>query len=307
MRERDIIARYFNFAKNDSVSIGIGDDAAVVSATDSQLCISSDTLNEGTHFFADAAPYFLARKAAAVSLSDMAAMGARPLWLTVALTAPHGALWLSRFGEGLASSAKEYGYVIVGGDLCGGQKISITTTAIGAIDKSPLLRSGAAVGDEVWISAAVGEAALAVHYRKNKIVLDSPRLFSRLDNPSPRLILGQQLARTASAAMDISDGLLSTAAVVGARSGVDLVLEWEKIPLPQEFVGLSTALQRRLILGGGDDYELLFCAPLAARAQIVGYGAHLIGRVVAGLGGARAVDKNGAEIVAKGYEHDFGD
>ena len=305
MREREIIARLFDFTKTESVCTGVGDDAAVVSADGQQLAVSTDSLNEGVHFFFDADPFLLARKSAAVSLSDMAAMGARPLWMTAALTTAHDVEWLSRFAEGLKSSAAEYDYAIVGGDLCRGEKTSVTTTVIGAIDKTPLLRSGAKAGDEVWISGALGEAALAVHCRKNNITSRyESEINTRLNEPVPRVKLGQKLVGVASAAMDISDGLFSTAVEVAAQSKVKIVLRRHDMPLAPALSELPEDLQNRLMFAGGDDYELFFCAPPAAHSFITAEKAFCIGKVEAGSG---VVVEGADELTMGGYEHDFGE
>lgn len=304
MREREVISRLFDFAKTESVHTGVGDDAAIVSADGKQLAVSTDSLNEGVHFFFDADPFFLGRKSAAVSLSDMAAMGARPLWMTAALTTSHDSEWMSCFADGLKSSAMEYDYALVGGDLCHGDKTSITTTVIGTIDKAPLLRSGAKVGDEVWISGVLGEAALAVHCRKNNMT--SPHeneISTRLNNPSPRINLGQKLAKCSSSAMDISDGLLSSAHEVAAQSKVKIILRRDDMPIAPALSELPEELQNRLIFAGGDDYELFFCASPAAHNRIADEKAFCIGEVRAGSG---VVVEGVDELPISGYEHDFG-
>ena len=309
MLERDILARHFRFAADDSVLLGIGDDAAVLSPPPGcKLAMSSDSLLEGSHFFADADPFFLARKAAAVSLSDLAAMAARPLWMTVALAAREGESWLQQFAAGLSSSAADYRYAIVGGDLCRSEKVSITTTAVGATEGKWLSRGGAKVGDEVWLSGPTGEAALAAHYKKNKLA--PPPEFAdviadKLNNPSPRLDLGNQLAGIATAAVDISDGLVSAAEAIAESSGLRVVLERKKIPTPPSLRALSLDLQNKMMLGGGDDYELLFCAPPSYHRQLSQY-AHCIGETKEGEG-AEVVDDSGAPIAVRGYEHDFGE
>ena len=308
--EREIIARFFNFTGDDSVILGVGDDAAILSPPPgTKLAMSSDTLVSGTHFFADASPFFLARKAAAVNLSDMAAMGARPLWMTVSLTTSAGEEWLKQFAAGLADSAADYKYSIVGGDLCRGEITSITAAIVGAVEGPPLLRSTAATGDEVWLSGATGEAAMAVHYRKNNIALPpqfADTITAKLDNPSPRLVLGQKLANVASAAIDISDGLAAAADTIATHSKVHLVLQKNKIPVPAALANLPPVLQNNLILGGGDEYELLFCAPPSAHQTLKKENAFCIGEVQTGTG-MTIIDKDGTTIAIQGYEHHFGD
>ena len=305
MRERDVIRRLFNFSADSSVLAGIGDDAAVVlPPPGAALAVSSDTLIEDVHFFSDVDSFLLARKAAAASLSDMAAMGAKPLWMTVALTATSGESWLSRFADGLRSSADEYGYVIIGGDLCRGEKVSVTTTAIGAVSHSPLLRSGAQVGDKVWISGMLGEAALATHYRYHPRSLSktmSAEVAAKLDNPSPRARLGCELATVASAAIDLSDGLIVAARAIAEQSQVGILLRLNDMPIAPTLQEAPEKLRRQFLLGGGDDYELLFCAPANAALPS---GMFCIGEVIAG----DSVDIEGGDVAdGHGYEHDFGE
>ncbi|MDM5147800.1 thiamine-phosphate kinase [Candidatus Persebacteraceae bacterium Df01] len=316
MHERRVIADYFYFSHNQSVTVGIGDDAAVVRPpTNAQLAVSTDTLVENVHFFSDAAPFFLARKAAAVSLSDMAAMGARPLWMTVALTATKGADWLAAFANGLRNSAAEFDYAIIGGDLSRGERVSVTTTAIGTVEGTPIVRGGATIGDDVWLSGATGEAALAVRWRQKILPIpentDYATVLARLDNPTPRVALGFSLRGIASAAMDLSDGLMLAAEDVAATSGVSIVLEFPRLPVAAALHCLSESARNELMLAGGDDYELLFCAPTTKHAQVLAASngtAYCIGQVVAGEG-VIVRDVNGQEInlSQKGYEHDFCD
>lgn len=310
MRESEVIARFFDFAPGDNAPVGVGDDAAVLSPPpQTHLACGSDSLIEDVHFFSDDDSFFLARKAAAVSLSDLAATGARPLWMTVALAADKNAEWFARFAEGLKSSAAEYQYAIVGGDLCRAEKVCITTTAIGALDGRPLLRNGARAGDDVWISGATGEAALAVHCRKTGIAAPPHYLDAinkKLNDPRPRLALGCKLSGIATAAMDISDGLAACARAVAARSGIRIVLQMRDIPIPPPLAALPSSLQNELILNGGDDYELFFCAPKNARSFLEKENAFRIGEVSAGAG-ADIIGADGKTIRARGYEHDFGE
>ncbi len=310
MRESEIIARFFDFAPGDRAPLGIGDDAAVLSPPPrTRLACCSDSLIEDVHFFADADSFLLARKAAAVSLSDIAATGARPLWMTVALAAKKNTEWFARFAEGLKSSAAEYGYAVVGGDLCRAEKVCITTTVLGALDGPPLLRSGARAGDDAWISGATGEAALAVHCRKTGRAAPpnySDAINKKLNDPHPRLELGCKLAKIASAATDISDGLAASARNVAARSGVRITLRMRDAPIAPPLAALPTPLRNELILNGGDDYELFFCAPKSARNFLAKEKAFRIGEVSAGAG-VEIVGADGEAICARGYEHDFGE
>ena len=321
MKEREIIARFFNFPAGEGVDTGVGDDAAVLSPpAGARLAISTDTLVEGVHFFLDITPDNLARKAAAVSLSDLAAMGARPLWMSVALTAPNSktADWFASFAGGLRASAKEYAYSLIGGDLTTGAVLSVTTSAVGALDKAPLLRSGAKVGDDVWLSGVAGEAALAVAVKNNVQLPPLPTLppktievaEQRLNNPVARTCLGQEIAAVASAAIDLSDGLAAAANAIADASDVRMVLEAAKLPVG-ELASLPPPLRLDLMLNGGDDYELLFCAPTKHREFLrhikTAVQIQNIGRVDEGSGVVMQ-DENGAlSMPPKGYEHDFSD
>lgn len=303
-----MISRFFNFTGGGSVIAGVGDDAAVLRPPPGEkLAASCDTLIEGRHFFSGADAFYLARKAAAVSLSDMAAVGARPLWMLVALTAPGGKEWFARFAEGLKSSAAEHDYAVVGGDLCRGDLISVTTTVVGAV-QTPLLRSGARPGDDVWISGALGCAAYAAHCRNNNIApppQTAAELDAKLDDPAPRLALGRKLAGVASAAVDISDGLVAAAAAVAEQSKVKIIVRGGAVPVPPALSHLAPALRGEFIFGGGDDYELFFCAPKSAQKKLAAENAICIGEVVAG-NGAEITGADGAPVNTCGYEHDFG-
>lgn len=330
MRESEIISRFFNFAADDSVEVSVGDDAAVlVPPPGSRLAFSADTLIEGAHFFSDVDARLLARKSAAVSLSDMAAMGARPLWMTIALSANKDNEWFGKFAEGLKSSAKEFHYAIVGGDLCRAGQVTVTSSVVGEMPDKPLLRSGASVGDEVWLSGATGEAAFAARLRaarhngesananqeageQAEILNFAPSaehrklLDQKLDDPSPRVALGQTLTKIASAAIDISDGLIAAASSLSANSKVQIVLQMNSIPVSPALADLPRQLQHQLICGGGDEYELLFCAPAAAHAAARDTGSICIGKVTAGEG-AYIQDADGGTIQVCGYEHHFGE
>ena len=307
MREREVIRRFFNFAADASVLTGIGDDAAVLRPPPGlSLVVSTDSLNEGVHFFADASPFLLARKSAAVSLSDMAAMGARPLWLFTALSTAHDVAWIEHFAEGLASSAADFAYTLAGGDLCRADLTTITTTAIGAV-KNPLLRSGAKVGEQVWISGALGEAALAVYARKNGLSLSAEtvvQIEKRLHDPIPRLDL--DLHGIASAVMDLSDGLVIAAKTIAEQSHCGMILHANNMPVPPPLSHLSdNALQLQLMLCGGDDYELIFCAPPQKEKTIQSLGAICIGEVTSG-GGVKVLNATGwQDGRLGGYAHEF--
>lgn len=303
MRESEIIARHFKFPASNSVLCGVGDDAAILRPPPGEdIAVSTDSLVEGVHFFSDIDPYLLARKAAAVSLSDMAAMGAKPLWMLVALTAPHGEEWLERFAEGMKSSAAQHDYAMVGGDLSRAALVSVTSTALGAVSGATVLRSGACAGDDIWISGATGAAALAVHCRKRGEA-PPPAAASKLDDPMPRLDVGADLASFASAAADISDGIVAAAAAIAGASGVRVNLRREDMPVPDvvQDAPVSSDLKREFVERGGDDYELLFSAPTEMHERLSKRGMFCIGSAEAGEGVYVSSEKAEA-----GYEHNFG-
>lgn len=276
MGEFDLIRRHFQRASaaGAPVVLGVGDDCALLQPTPGyQIAVSSDMLVEGRHFFAGADPQALGHKALAVNLSDLAAMGARPLGFTLALALPDADdAWLAAFAQGLFSLADRHHCPLVGGDTTRGP-LNLCITVLGELlPGHALRRDGARPGDDLWISGRLGEARLALERRLGSPwALDTEPLAwgdARLDRPEPRLALGGALAGVAHAAIDVSDGLsgdlghMLTASRVGARVQVDA------LPLSPDLARLPQALQWDCMINGGDDYELLFCAPEQARAQI---------------------------------------
>ena len=326
--EFEIIRRYFRFAPGPGVDIGVGDDAAVLRpslAGGRKIAVSVDTINEGVHFFPDLAADKIARFAVVVNASDIAAMGAAPGWMLVALSAPAaGREWFARFARGLRSGARENGFSIVGGDLTRAAAVSVSITAMGIVAASPLTRAGARPGDDIWISGALGDAAV---WRREKT--RNPATQTPFPMPRARLALGARLAArgAASAAMDISDGALATARAVCEASGAAAQIEIDKLPPGRLWRKAARAKSahdsqsshdflRGALVGGGDEYELFFCAAAAKRRAVLAAarGAQTaitrVGRIVAGRG--VSLFSNGRKIVASeaggadGYEHDFG-
>ena len=323
--EFEIIRRYFRFAPGPGVDIGVGDDAAVLRpslAGGRKIAVSVDTINEGVHFFPDLAADKIARFAVVVNASDIAAMGAAPGWMLVALSAPAaGREWFARFARGLRAGARENGFSIVGGDLTRAAAVSVSITAMGIVAASPLTRAGARPGDDIWISGALGDAAV---WRREKT--RNPATQTPFPMPRARLALGARLAAraTASAAMDISDGALATARAVCEASGAAAQIEIDKLPPGRlwrkaaraKSAHDSAAFLRGALVGGGDEYELFFCAAATKRRAVLAAarGAQTaitrVGRIVAGRG--VSLFSNGRKISASeaggadGYEHDFG-
>jgi thiamine-monophosphate kinase len=265
--EFDIIARYFtrNSARGD-VLLGIGDDAAVLDAhAGRKLVVAIDTIIEGVHFPIDTAAADIGYRALAVNLSDLAAMGAEPAWMTLSLSLPRAnEQWLSGFASGLFELAQQYDVALVGGDTVRGPLV-ITVQIAGWIEADTwLTRSGAKPGDLLFVSGIPGEAAAGLAVIQRRIVGGESAAFlkHRFLRPRPRVELGRQLRTFASAAMDVSDGLLTDLKKICAASGCGAQLNVDAIPesaAMRELFEPDDCLQ--YALAGGDDYELLFTLP----------------------------------------------
>ena len=284
MGEFDLIAHYFTRPTPRAV-LGVGDDCALLQpAPGTQLAISSDMLVEGRHFFADVDPAALGHKALAVNLSDLAACGATPMAFTLALALPHvDAAWLAPFSRGLLALADAHGCELVGGDTTQGP-LNICITVFGEVPvihgkSQALLRSGARAGDDVYVSGTLGDARLALEALRGNIALPAELLAQarqRLERPTPRVTLGQALRGVASAAIDVSDGLLGDLQHILKASGVGATLDTDvAIQLIAACAHTACAkdlfsLKERLgyVLAGGDDYELAFTAPASMQGAV---------------------------------------
>ncbi|QKJ67626.1 thiamine-phosphate kinase [Deefgea piscis] len=279
MNEFDLIAKYFTRPAVNA-DLGIGDDAALMSiSAQHQLAISVDMLVAGRHFFADADPERLGHKCLAVNLSDMAAMGAKPTWFTLSLALPAmDEAWLAAFSRGLFALADQHAVSLVGGDTTKGP-LTISIQIAGEIPSGQaLLRSGAQIGDDVWVSGPLGAAAAAVMHRTGRVALPpdiTQRCDLRLDQPTPRLALGMALRGIASAALDLSDGILGDLAHICEQSKCAARLHIDLMPYAEELKELSPALSLEAVLAGGDDYELCFTASSLHRQQILALGQSL--------------------------------
>ncbi|WP_240097464.1 thiamine-phosphate kinase [Thermomonas flagellata] len=310
-REFDLIARIRRrVAARADVVLGIGDDCALLAPPPGMLlAVTTDTLNAGVHFPADTAPTDLGWKALAVNLSDLAAMGAQPAWCTLALSLPQAdAAWLDAFCDGFLALAQDYGMTLVGGDTTRGP-LAITVTAHGCVPAGAALRrDGAGVGDEVWVSGTLGDAAAALaQWRAGHAM--APALRARLDRPMPRVALGLALRGVASSCIDISDGLLADLAHVCRASGVGAEIAADALPASPALQAAFAGDRRRVLQAtGGDDYELCFTAPAAQREAVQALGARLglplarIGRIVAGSE-VRCTGLDGFGPLAPGYQH----
>jgi len=311
--EFDLIARYFSRpAARRDVLLGVGDDAALLEVpADRLLVAATDTLVEGRHFLPDAPADAVGHQSLAVNLSDLAAMGAEPAWALLSLSLPAADEgWLEAFAAGLYSLAERHGVALVGGDTVRGPRV-ITITALGFVERGQALRrDGARPGDVLFVSGWPGEAAAGLEaLRRGREPEAEHPLVRRYLYAEPRLALGRALRGKATAAMDVSDGLLGDLGKLCAASGVGASVELERLPV-------SDALSRehpladceRFVLSGGDDYELLFTLPAAdadALESALGplCAVHRIGRIEA-LAGVRCMrDGQPAPVAVPGYDH----
>lgn len=313
--EFGLIARYFTRPVTRAL-LGVGDDCALVHCGNEALAITTDMLVAGTHFLPDTDPHALGHKALAVNLSDLAAMGAEPAWFTLSLALPGiDDAWLRPFAEGLLALADAHGIELIGGDTTRGP-LTISVTAAGAVPPAEALRrDGAAVGDDVWISGSTGDAALGLAHLQKQIVLDASNAatcLERLHRPQPRVALGRALRGIASSAADVSDGLLADLGHILERSQRGAEIEFERLP---RSAALRDCADQKLALaclvGGGDDYELVFTALPERRADIeaagkaAGVPVTRIGRIVEGEPVACLLDAGGKpmHIERPGFDH----
>jgi thiamine-monophosphate kinase len=268
--EFDLVARIRQRAPaRADVALGIGDDAALLRPTPGhELVVTADTLNSGVHFPPGTAPADLGWKTLAVSLSDLAAMGAQPRWCLLSLSLPQADVaWLDALLDGLLALADAHDVTLVGGDTTRGP-LSLSLTALGEVPAGAALRrDGARVGDEVWITGAPGDAALALAQWRAGGARD-PLLRARLDRPTPRVAAGLALRGLASACIDVSDGLAADLGHVLRASGVGAQLQLAALPRSPALGALDDDAAWAHQVGGGDDYELCFTAPAARRADV---------------------------------------
>jgi thiamine-monophosphate kinase len=287
---------------------------------DGTLAITTDVLVEHTHFFADASAASLGHKALAVSLSDLAACGARPRCFLLSLSIPQAdPVWLQAFSEAMHALAAREGCELIGGDTTRSPRIGalagpvmIGITAIGEIDRASLRsRSGARAGDDLWVSSELGEAALAVAHRHGELQMsqaDEQQCRQRLDWPQPRVSLGLTVRCVRTAAIDLSDGLMADLGHVMRGSGVGAVLRGPDVPRSALLRRIKSPIQQRCVLAGGEDYELVFTAPPARRADVEAAGRNCcvaitcIGQMTS-ESGLRLVGEPGFDATLQGYDH----
>lgn len=313
--EFDLIRQYFT-RPTPSALLGVGDDAALLQVSPGmELAVSVDMLVEGRHFAPQDGPGTVGHKSLAVNLSDMAAMGAKPRWATLALALPAAdEKWLRGFAGGFFGLAGKFGVELVGGDTTRGP-LNICIQIMGEVPAGQALRrDGAKVGDEIWVSGALGTAALALAFRQGRVELEQMEAAACLPAlyvPQPRVELGLSLRGIASAAIDVSDGLLADLGHILEQSGVGAEIHFEALPLhdvTRRHIGLDVA--KNCVLAGGDDYELCFAAPAARHAELLALAQKLalpltcIGRIVSEAGLA-LLDGKGSlmPVAAKGFDH----
>lgn len=275
--EFELIARYFTRpvpAGRGDIALAVGDDCALLEpAPGEQWAVSTDTLVESVHFLPSVEPAALGHKALAVNLSDLAACGAEPRCFFLALALPRvDEAWLAAFSGGMFALADAHRCVLAGGDTTRSpQGVIITVTVMGSVPRGQaLLRSGARAGDDVWVSGTLGDAAFGLALRQGgtPVPADAWAAVERLERPQPQVALGLALRGVATAAIDISDGLLGDLGHILERSAVGARVEWNRVPRSEALRRQAETDQRRLALAGGDDYELLFAAPAGRRGEV---------------------------------------
>jgi thiamine-monophosphate kinase len=276
MGEFELIAQCFSQAgrSRTDVVIGVGDDGAVVQVRDGfDLVVTTDTMVEGVHFFPDVDPRALGHKLVAVNVSDLAAMGAEPAWLSLAITLPKVEdAWLQAFAEGLSETADYYNCQLIGGDTTRGP-LTLTVIAKGFVPRGKAItRAGAKVGDYIYVTGTLGDAALGLKLVQNQVEVSKKHrahILQRFHYPTARVALGQALRTIASSAMDISDGLCGDLPHILNRSKVGAIVDVSKIPMSQalkDSCDWQSALQ--CALSGGEDYELVFTVPENKRGSL---------------------------------------
>ena len=286
----------------------MGDDCALLRPDAGlELAITTDLMVEGRHFLPGADARALGHKALAVNLSDLAAMGAAPRWITLALALPAAEeRWLAEFSAGLFALAERHAVDLIGGDTTRGPVLTISVSAIGEVPAAlALRRDGARAGDDLWVSGELGGAALALVHPE---IAEAAR---RLHEPEPRVELGERLRGLAHAAIDVSDGLAGDLGHILSRSQLAAVVHYEAIPRPAAFSALGDAqLERDCVLSGGDDYELLFTAAprergaLEALSRELGTRVTRIGSLQQGEPRLTVLDRDGRTLAHRGgYDH----
>ncbi|MCR3755812.1 MAG: thiamine monophosphate kinase [Sodalis sp. Psp] len=275
--EFDLIDRYFSRMHNmrQDVVMGIGDDCALLSVDEKKLiAVSTDTLVAGTHFLPDISPSDLGYKSLAVNLSDLAAMGADPAWLSLSLTLPKvDEDWLAAFSDSLFQQLDYYDMQLIGGDTTHGP-LSLTLTIQGLVPAGCVLtRSGANIGDWIYVTGTLGDSAAGLAILKNRLHVNNAQdryyLLARHLRPQPRILQGQAMRNLASAVIDISDGIITDLCHILARSNCGARINLDDIPYSPELLRHTSSRQAlHWAIGGGEDYELCFTVPEINRSAL---------------------------------------
>ncbi|MGP1928581.1 MAG: thiamine-phosphate kinase [Arsenophonus sp. NC-WZS1-MAG3] len=318
--EFDIIARYFNRQQQnrDDVNIGIGDDCALITIPErQQLAVTTDTLIAGVHFLDSVSPEDLAYKSLAVNLSDLAAMGADPAWISLALTLPQiNEDWLTRFSSSLFEQLNYYEIQLIGGDTTRGP-MSLTYTAHGLIPiGKSLIRSGACNGDWIYVTGTLGDSATGLAILQSQLMVDDVKdrnwLVQRHLRPHPRILQGKALRHIASSAIDISDGLISDLGHILKTSSCGAKIKLDSLPLSDALRRQVTSEQALIwALSGGEDYELCFTVPETNRSTLelaltytLGTNFHCIGQITPESEGIRYFyDNKEVSSNLTGFDH----
>lgn len=315
MSEFDLIRQFFTHPHSHTL-LGVGDDAALIQPRPGKvIAVSSDMLVAGRHFFPDTDPYRLGKKSLTVNLSDLAAMGAEPRWVTLSIAIPSAdPQWLKPFAQGFWEEAQAHRVDWVGGDTTSGP-LNISVTIIGEVTADQALRRDAAkLGDDIWVSGTIGDAGMGLAILKNQVRWDKAHqdyCVGRLEQPSARVELGLRLVGLAHAAIDVSDGLIADLSHILKVSGVGATLDLEHIPMSAALKECPYPGQvREVMLSGGDDYELCFTASPDAEesilqlAGVAGTPVSKIGKVVEEPG-VRVIDGKGKVFVPqrRGFDH----
>lgn len=317
MKEFELIKHFFTkqIVKRKDVPLGIGDDCAVLAPVENQnIVVTTDTLVAGVHFPFDTSPRAIGHKAVAVNLSDIAAMGAKPSWISLALTLPEvDETWLTEFCEGVFELCEFYNVELIGGDTTQGP-LSITLTAQGLTPQdSYLSRAGAKTGDWLYVTGELGDAALALQHIDGKVDIEAQFfevLKHKLDYPKPRILAGQTLREYASAAIDLSDGLIADLGHICQASNVGANVVLDSLPLSnimRDNLLADDAIN--LALSGGDDYELLFTVSednkvgMETAMSYAGIAVSCIGQLNASQTITTTLNNKPVPINTAGFEH----
>ena len=317
--EFELIRRFFERPARNA-RLGVGDDCALIAPSPGMdQAVSTDMLVEGIHFLAGTGARRLGHKSLAVNISDLAAMGARPRWATLALAMPSAdEAWLSEFSAGFFALADRCGVELIGGDMTRSStsaSITICITIFGEVPPGDaLLRSGAQPSDDIWVSGELGSAALGLAQRLGRVALshqDADSVTRRLEIPDPRVELGLRLRGLATSAIDVSDGFAGDLMHILERSGAGARVSYESLPRCAAFANLGDPeLERRCVLSGGDDYELVFTASAGRRGDVERLARELklslacVGTVLEGERKLEILDAAGRVLpVAGGFDH----